>query len=309
MWSERKPLLLLVEDNPSTQAALARLFRSQFEVTETSSPLKALDILRGGATPEIIFSDYIMPEMTGLQFLKEAMLLSPTSMRIILTGHLATEELTRAMQENVLHRVLMKPWENDLLLFQMQEVLKLQEIYKEKHRLETLAITDPVTGLFNHRHFQNSLQIELDRALRYSQPLSLALIDVDFFKNVNDSKGHSLGDQLLKQVSQIIRNGVRTIDIVCRHGGDEFAVILPQTDFAGAREVAERIRNECNKSKATLVGEITLSLGVSALSLLKSLGGKNVGSRQLIDSADQALYQAKRNGKNQTIVAQPTKIP
>ncbi len=303
MWSERKHSLLLVEDNPSTQAALARLFRSEFEVIAAESPKQALELLRNGLIPSIIFSDYIMPEMSGLEFLQEAMVLSPSSMRIILTGHLAIQDLTKAMHEQILHRVLMKPWENDLLLFQMQEILVLHEVFKEKHQLKKLAITDSITGLFNHRHFQASIQNEVARALRYSHLVSLALIDVDFLKNVNDSKGHPMGDQVLKEVAELLKNGVRTTDVVCRYGGDEFAIILPHTDAQGAKELAEKIRIACNQSTSPLLSGITLSLGVSTLE------GKINDTRLLIESADQALYHAKRNGKNQTVVADTSNIP
>jgi two-component system cell cycle response regulator len=291
MWSKRKPLLLLVDDNPSTQAALVRLFRSQFEVTATDSAVKALDLIKKGYEPAIIFSDYLMPEMSGLEFLTLAKDLTPSSMRIILTGHLATDPLMKAMQENIIHRVLLKPWENDFLLFQMQEVVKQHEDLRERIRLEKLAITDPVTGLYNHRYFQDCLQKEVERSHRHSRPLSLILVDVDSFKDVNDSKGHTHGDEVLQNVAAQLKKGIRNIDSACRYGGDEFAIILPDTDSAGAREVAERIRLVFS------AGEVSLSLGVA------QLPPQSNQARPFIESADQALYQAKRNGKNQTVVA------
>ena len=293
MWSERKPSLLLVEDNLSTQTALARLFRMQFQVTSTASPIEALEILKKGLDPVIIFSDYIMPEMTGLQFLLDARSLAPAAVRIILTGHLATEELTAAMNENILHRVLMKPWENDLLLFQMQEALKVHEILKEKLRLERLSVTDSLTGLFNQRHFQETLKNEIERASRYGHKLSLVLIDVDSFKSTNDTQGHIQGDHVLKAVAQVLKKNVRNVDIVCRYGGDEFAILLPETTLSRARDVAERIRLDCVQQTSN----ITLSLGVA------DLNSQRAEPRLLIEAADKALYQAKRNGKNQTAIA------
>jgi two-component system cell cycle response regulator len=298
MSSKPKPQLLLVEDNASTQAALTRLFRTQFEVTATDSPIKALEFIKNGLTPTIIFSDYIMPEMSGLEFLTQAKSLSPASMRIILTGHLATDQLTKAVQENILHRVLLKPWENDLLLFQMQEVVKQQEDLFERVRLEKLAITDSVTGLYNHRYFLDCLQKEVERAHRHSRPLSLILVDVDSFKDVNDSKGHLHGDEILQIVAQQLKEGVRNIDSACRYGGDEFAIILPDTTVEGAREVAERIR----LAVTSKTDEVSLSLGVA------ELPPDLQQARPFIEMADQALYQAKRNGKNQTVVADPKNI-
>lgn len=165
--------------------------------------------------------------------------------------------------------------------------------------IERLAITDGLTGLFNHRHFQERLSQEFSRIDRFSEPLSVLIIDIDHFKKINDAYGHPVGDAVLKGVADKIRKTIRNIDISARYGGEEFAVILIGTDERGAMNMAERLRKAVmNKTfsadKNTF--NVTISIGISTYT--KGIKRKE----ELIEKADKALYQAKRGGRNRSIL-------
>ncbi len=165
-------------------------------------------------------------------------------------------------------------------------------------RTEKLAFTDPLTELYNHRFFQETLSQEFTRAHRYKKPLSLMIIDIDFFKKFNDTYGHLVGDKVLKHVSTIFKSSMRDqIDTVARYGGEEFGVILPETSLEGAAAFAERIRSKVEESfieEGDKKLKVTLSIGVSCISVTKC-----IKTSDLIEAADQALYKAKAEGRNQ----------
>lgn len=165
-------------------------------------------------------------------------------------------------------------------------------------RTEKLAFTDPLTELFNHRYFQETLSHEFTRAKRYSKPLSLMVIDIDFFKKFNDTYGHLVGDKVLRHVSNVLRNSVREqIDTVARYGGEEFVAILPETSLEGASQFAERIRIKVEQSHLQEGNQelrVKISIGVSCTMVTRC-----DKTSDLIEAADIALYQAKENGRNQ----------
>ena len=167
-------------------------------------------------------------------------------------------------------------------------------------RTEKLAFTDPLTELFNHRYFQETLAHEFIRARRYAKPLSLMVIDIDFFKKFNDTHGHLVGDKVLRHVAGIFNSSVREqIDTVARYGGEEFAVILPETMIDGARLFAERIRSKVELTPLNHEGkelQVTLSIGVSCTMVTQC-----DKTSDLIEAADIALYRAKDAGRNQVL--------
>lgn len=165
--------------------------------------------------------------------------------------------------------------------------------------IDKLATTDGLTGLFNHRIFQEKLSDELKRQGRVSDPLSLILTDIDFFKKVNDTYGHPVGDVVLKGVSRIIRETLRDIDIPARYGGEEFAVILPGTDGAGAKIIAERLR-EAVQERPFKADEKSFTVSISIGIAVSPVDAKR--KEDLIEKADQALYYAKHNGRNQSVL-------
>jgi diguanylate cyclase (GGDEF)-like protein len=165
--------------------------------------------------------------------------------------------------------------------------------------IEKMATTDGLTGLLNHRLFQEKLTGEFKRLNRLSGPLSLLLADIDHFKKVNDTYGHPAGDLVLKGVSGVIRETIRDIDIPARYGGEEFAVILPGTDAVGAQKIAERLRKAVMAKTFTADGKslkVTVSIGIAT-------SPENSESKEgLIEKADQALYYAKNNGRNKAVI-------
>jgi len=165
--------------------------------------------------------------------------------------------------------------------------------------IEKLATTDGLTGLFNHRVFQEKLSDELKRMDRYSEQISLILTDIDFFKKVNDRYGHPAGDIVLKEVAKVIKGTLRDIDIPARYGGEEFAVILPQTNGIGAKNIAERLRKSVMDASFSADGasfKITLSIGIAT----SPVDAKT--KEELIEKSDNALYHAKHNGRNQSVL-------
>lgn len=176
-----------------------------------------------------------------------------------------------------------------------------EKVSVEKEFLKEIAVKDQLTSLYNHNFFYARLEEEFERAVRYETPLSLIMMDLDNFKLINDTYGHRVGDLVLREVSAMIRKGVRKTDIVARYGGEEFAVILPHTLLKGAVEEAERLREMiASHAYAGLVNEkITMSFGVAAY---PQKGAMNSGD--LVNHADDALYKAKWSGRNCVMVCE-----
>lgn len=173
---------------------------------------------------------------------------------------------------------------------------------KELHdKLEQQARQDYLTGLFNRRHFMEQGQVELSRAQRYDNALSLFMIDIDHFKDINDTYGHKAGDIVLQQLGDILREALRTMDVIGRIGGEEFAVLLPETGLPSATEAAERLRERVESAQVVLEAgsplQFTVSIGVTALK------EKNTNLDILLAQADKALYQAKESGRNRVCIA------
>jgi diguanylate cyclase (GGDEF)-like protein len=168
------------------------------------------------------------------------------------------------------------------------------EIRRRNRELKALATRDPLTSCLNRRSFLAEFETQWSRAHRYQHALSCVMLDVDYFKSINDRHGHGMGDQVLQEVAERLKAAVRQGDLVCRYGGEEFCILLPHTDLAEAAEAAERFRQEIGSRTCADV-MLTASFGVSSV----SLGA--LEPRQLLDQADRALYAAKRGGRNRVV--------
>ncbi len=174
-----------------------------------------------------------------------------------------------------------------------------QELKSANETLREFAFRDGLTGLYNHRYFQDTMDRELGRVMRYKNPLSLIMIDIDHFKMINDEYGHPVGDIVLKAVSRSIQSTLRDCDIAVRYGGEEFAVILPETELQGALIVAERLRKVVAETPIETNAhsiQVTISLGVTCCMAATEKKAK----ADMIAQADHALYNSKRNGRNQS---------
>ncbi|MEW6189074.1 MAG: GGDEF domain-containing protein [Actinomycetota bacterium] len=158
-------------------------------------------------------------------------------------------------------------------------------------------MTDGLTEVFNHRYFYEHLEKEMERAERYNRPLSLIMMDIDYFKDYNDVCGHKRGDDVLKQMAKMLIETTRKFDVVARYGGDEFTIILPETDKTEALNIAERIRRDVEQYAFSFDDSpekryLTMSLGIATY----PYDAGNVD--ELVDGADRALYKAKKRGRN-----------
>ena len=165
-----------------------------------------------------------------------------------------------------------------------------QELNRLNLELTEQTLTDPLTQVHNRRALERSLTAEWERAFRYSQPLSLLLLDVDDFKSYNDTYGHQAGDQVLRQVAGIISHGARQPDFVARYGGEEFVIVLPETDSEGALQIAERVRLKIEQASWPH-RPVTVSVGHASY-------GNQADAEALLQQADQAMYRAKQAGRN-----------
>jgi len=174
-------------------------------------------------------------------------------------------------------------------------LLKFYLLLKEKERkLKELALTDELTGLPNRRALMEMLELEIERARRHRRPLSFALLDLDDFKQINDTYGHLVGDRVLRELAFLIRRNLRSTDVVGRFGGEEFMIIMPETDFNRAVYIMERIRRSTEQTFFDPVGSLSISIGVTEFREEDTL-------QTLIARADEHLYTAKREGKNRVV--------
>ncbi len=190
--------------------------------------------------------------------------------------------------------------EKSLRDFAAQLELKVAErtakLRQQAAQLEKMAISDPLTRIFNRRHFFELAEVEVERADRYKHPLSILLFDADYFKAINDTFGHPFGDQILISLVRLVEQNIRTVDVLARYGGEEFILLMPQTDFPAALIIAERLRAVVEQSTQAHDGKptrLTISIGVASKS-----PNQHISLSELVERADRALYLSKQNGRN-----------
>jgi diguanylate cyclase (GGDEF)-like protein len=181
---------------------------------------------------------------------------------------------------------------------QLAATIKVSRLHSE---VIELSLTDPLTGLYNRRYLDLFLPNEIARSQRFSHEVSVILVDIDYFKDYNDQFGHPAGDEALRQVADCLKNGHRATDVVARIGGEEFAIILPETDLNGALNCAEKLRAAVG-ALSTLKRQITISLGIAMLN------EDMYKPETLLHQADQALYEAKNQGRNRVCIYQEKTI-
>jgi len=302
MSDQQKFRIGIVDDDPAIRR-LVRLFltRSGYDVVEFATASEAREQLN--KIPwDLAILDRRLPDMDGAMLAQE-LKSNPefkTRFIIMLTGEADQEDKVEGLDLGADDYVT-KPFQYPELLARIRAGKRIVDLQKElletNKRLERLSITDGLTNLCNHRYLQDELARAFDESARYGRPLSLAMIDLDFFKKINDTYGHAVGDEVLKGVSKKFQESIRSTDLVARYGGEEFAVMMPETELSAALTFAEKIRKLVESSPIqTSAGAIpmTVSIGVS------SVPHPDIHApKELIVAADNALYRAKHAGRNQ----------
>jgi diguanylate cyclase (GGDEF)-like protein len=306
----------LVEDD-AIQAAATReiLEKVGYDVLMAGDGINAIKLVKS-EKPDIILLDVILPGMDGYEICRWLKIEETTKgiPVIMLTVKKELSDKISGLQIGA-DDYLPKPY-NELELNAriyaslrtkaLQDELKMKNRQLEEllDRVNYMAITDALTGLYNRRRFHDVLNSEYERAKRYSTPFSLVMIDIDYFKKINDTYGHSVGDAVLKEVSIILSSSIREIDTAARYGGEEFMLILPNTDKGNAQNLAERIRKTVEQHVFRGVNNvITVSIGICGMP-----DAKVDNEDKLIRCSDFALYRAKQLGRNRTVSAEALEL-
>ena len=283
--------VLLVEDDPDKrnllQVALEMAGYSVVTAVDGVAGLQAVE----SHQPDLIVTDVMMPRMDGFELARRVR--SNPSTRfipvIIQTALRGAAQDQRLGAEVGALGYITDPTDLDLLLARARTLLDFKNYLDS---CEEAAFTDHLTGLANRRRFERQLEREVARTRRFGRPFCLLMLDLDLFKRVNDTYGHDAGDDVLRRVGNALQAGTRGIDTTARLGGEEFAVILTETDFTRALEVAERLRVAISEMDTPAAGRVTVSIGLAEFS------GTTRDARTLFSAADAALYEAKRQGRD-----------
>jgi len=307
-----KAKLLVVEDSP-TQGNQTKhdLEQLGYEVRWVTSGIEALKWARQDP-PDLVVLDVVMDDLDGFAVCRWLKLHSTTRdiPVVMLTMRGDVEDRVHGLQIGA-DDYLPKPFstrELEARIFaslrnrttQTELAERNRQLESMLHHVESLAITDPLTGIFNRRRFSDVLRREVAVTRRYRNSLAMLMLDLDHFKAVNDRFGHDAGDDVLRSVANTLTGSLREVDLAARYGGEEFAVIMPQTSKVNAAIVAERIARQIAQIVHSFDGEkvtLTASIGVSEMADLQQATAEN-----LVKAADIALYEAKRTGRNRIVL-------
>ena len=283
--------ILVVDDEPDKRLLLAFALENEGYEVHT-----AVDGVAGLAAvelhqPDLIVTDVMMPRMDGYEMIRRVRANPQTKFIPVIIQSAARVEGRDVRLGSELGALgyLTDPTDLDLLRARARTLLELKQYLDS---CQEAAFTDHLTGLANRRRFERQLEREVSRTQRYGRPFCLLLLDIDNFKQVNDTHGHEAGDEVIRRLALTLQAGTRGIDLAARVGGEEFAVILPETDFEGGLDVADRLRVAVREMDVPLVGRVTASFGVAEFPVCSATG------RELVSVADAALYQAKRGGRD-----------
>jgi len=298
--------LLIVDDSDAIRSEIKMVLGappSEIVFAEAANGMEALKEITSTAI-DLVLCDVQMPLMDGFQFLRlmRARPEHASTPIIMLTGRDDPAEKVFGLENGATDYVT-KPFMPGELAARVKVQLKLKTLQDDlrsmSDRFRDLSNTDFLTDLFNRRYFMDVAGIEFKRCQRYKLVMSLVMIDLDHFKQVNDTLGHQAGDQVLVGLARLMRQMFRTTDVIARYGGEEFVLLLPQTSIEEAKIAAEKLRSELRKTAlgAVPAGDLTCSIGASQYP-----SQKVDGIESLIERADQALYRAKTSGRDRIVL-------
>ncbi len=287
--------VLVVEDNPGDYDLvveyLSDVSNTRYHFDHCVSLQEVVEIIKF-TNIDVILLDLSLPDSSGIDTVCNVRNLNKTLPIVVLTGTDSDDLGEQAIQQGAQEYLNKNELNGRMLARVIKYAIKRK---KMDEKLETLALTDPLTGLYNRRYFFERGWNEYVRARRYQHHLAVIMLDLDFFKQINDKYGHACGDMVLMKVAKLFSQSLRDVDLVARFGGEEFIILIPETDKAGVDFVAQRIRQEIYDTPMEHNGKnfnISASLGIA---LVEDVVGD---FETMINQADIALYYAKENGRN-----------
>lgn len=279
--------LILVEDDPNLALMLTRqLERAGHAVRTASSIAAARELVR--EPWDLVILDRTLPDGDGVELCRELRAADPHAYIVMLTAADSDAAKLEGFACGA-DDYITKPAQMTEVIARIRAGLRIVDLQKQ---LLELSQTDPLTSLRNRRAFDERLQVAFEHARRYERPLSIAMVDVDHFKSINDTHGHDTGDAVLRAVAKIIGTGTRQTDFAARVGGEEFAILLPETPLFEALQFGEKLRSLI--ASGPVAGhKVTVSIGIASMP-----HSQLPGTAELFRAADQALYRAKTNGRN-----------
>jgi len=293
-------ILIAEDDSGSRRLVKVRLSAAGHEVVEAADGQLAWELFQREPF-QMVITDWMMPKLDGLGLIQNIRSNGHQHYTYIIMLTAIDDKPNVVMGlEHGADEYLTKPFDSKELMARVasgERILKLEEQLVKAHRqMETLAMHDALTGLLNRRAIEEHARTELDLAKRKERPLSVILLDIDHFKAINDQYGHVIGDQTLRHMSEILTRNLRQYDRIGRWGGEEFLVVMPDTEISEATTVAERMRVATAETKLSLENRenytVQISLGVACVS------GAYPELAKLVHAADLAMYQAKQTGRN-----------
>ncbi|WP_320822044.1 diguanylate cyclase [Reinekea sp.] len=302
-----RPKILVVDDQPVNIHLINEIFKQDLDVLMATSGIAALDLCKSQA-PDLVILDVVMPDMTGYDVCR-ALKTDPLTrdIPIIFLTSLSEEQDEIFGFELGAVDFINKPISPIVVKSRVATHLRLK---LQTDLLRAIGLTDGMTGIANRRRFDETLDQQWRTCERDQKPLSLIILDVDFFKTYNDHYGHLMGDQCLKTIAHALEKNIRRpTDLVARYGGEEFACILPTTDSVGALNRAVELLNAVRNLKiehamSEVAREITISAGVATL-----IPNRSNSLLDLVGCADKALYLAKNGGRNRVQVVDELLLP
>ena len=295
-----EPNILVVDDDAAIRDALHEFIMiSGYTAFKASSSEEALDLLRDNSV-EVVITDIILPGIDGLELTKQIKDTYDHTDVIVMTGYSGDYSYEEAITKGASDLVF-KPVRFEELLLRLKRVLNERQLTNERtemmQKLQKLAITDGLTELHNSRHFYTQVEEEIERSNRYEHPLALLLLDIDLFKDYNDTYGHLEGDKVLQDIGKVITSCLRRMDTAYRYGGEEFTILLPETNAAEAITVAERIRIGISDLafKPTSNEEVSITVSIGVTEYIK-----DEAISEFVQRADKAMYVSKNEGRNRT---------
>lgn len=287
-----KPVVLIVDDATLNLQALAHILKNDYTIKIANGGEKALMLATQEPTPDVILLDVEMPKMDGYDVCKHLQNNTQTSSIpiIFVTGKDSREEEERGLSLGAVDYIT-KPLHPSIIKARLKTHITLKHQYD---LLKTIAMRDQLTGLYNRHYLTDMLMRKVAHATRHKEPLSIVLLDIDYFKSINDTYGHLVGDDVLREIAGVIERNARNEDVAARFGGEEFILILDRCDSDAARRKAEFLRQEVEAHYPVGI-DVTASFGVVQFDETMET------CTHFLDYADQALYQAKKEGRNQVI--------